>query len=86
MKSKVLSKARNKYFENVYVRTYYCCGVYLSAAFTRGRRLMVFLLVYAAFIRVQRFFEGGVYSSNYGMLINKIRESVFTRKIKFPVG
>ena len=28
------------------------CGVYLRAAFIRGRRLMIFLLVLAAFIRV----------------------------------
>ena len=38
------------------------------AAFIRGRRLIIFLLVPAAFIRGQRLFEGGVYSSNYGIL------------------
>ncbi len=36
-------------------------------AFIRGRRLIIFLLVSAAFIRGRRLFEGGVYSSNYGM-------------------
>ena len=37
-----------------------------SAAFIRGRRLIIFLYVPAAFIRGRRLFEGGVYSSNYG--------------------
>ena len=41
-------------------------GVYLRAAFIRGRRLMIFLAVPAAFIRGQRLFEGGVYSNSYG--------------------
>ena len=40
-----------------------------SAAFIRGRRLIIFLLVPAAFIRGRRLFEGGVYSSNYGIYI-----------------
>ena len=30
---------------------------------------MIFLLVPAAFIRVRRLFEGGVYSNKYGMII-----------------
>ncbi len=38
-----------------------------NAAFIRGRRLIIFLLVPAAFIRGRRLFEGGVYSSNYGI-------------------
>ncbi len=38
-------------------------------AFIRGRRLIIFLLVPAAFIRGRRLFEGGVYSSNYGMCV-----------------
>ena len=33
--------------------------------FTRGRRLITFLLVAAKFIRGRRLFKGGVYSSNY---------------------
>ena len=36
-------------------------------AFIRGRRLIIFLLAPAAFIRGRRLFEGGVYSSNYGI-------------------
>lgn len=43
------------------------CGVYLSAAFIRGRRLMIFLLVSAAFTGGRPLFEEGVYSNNYGM-------------------
>ena len=39
-----------------------------SAAFIRGRRFIIFLLVTAAFIRGRRLFEGGVYSSKYGIL------------------
>ena len=42
------------------------CSVYLRAAFIRGWRLILFLLVPAAFIRGRRLFEGGVYSNNYG--------------------
>ncbi len=37
-----------------------------SAAFIQGRRLIIFLVVPAAFIIGRRLFEGGVYSSNYG--------------------
>ena len=43
------------------------CGVYLGAVFIRGRRLMIILLVPAAFNRGRRSFEGGVYSNNYGI-------------------
>ena len=42
------------------------CGVYSRTAFIRGRRLIILLLVPAAFIPGRRLFEGGVYSSNYG--------------------
>ena len=42
-----------------------------SAAFIRGRRLIIFLLVSAAFIRGRRLLDGGVYSNNYGMQINR---------------
>ncbi len=40
----------------------------VPAAFIRGRRLIIFLLVTAAFIRGRCLFEGGVYSSKYGIL------------------
>ena len=43
------------------------CSVYLRAAFIRGWRLILFLLVPAAFIRGRRLFEGGVYSNYYGI-------------------
>lgn len=42
------------------------CGVYSSAAFIRGRRLMVFCLS-MQFIRGRRLLEGSVYSNNYGI-------------------
>ena len=34
----------------------------INAAFIRGRRLITFLFVTEALIRVRRLFEGGVYS------------------------
>ncbi len=39
------------------------------AAFIRGRRLIIFSLVSAAFVRGRRKLERGVHASNYGILI-----------------
>ena len=40
------------------------------AAFIRERRLIIFLLVSAAFVRGRRLLEGGVYASDYGIRTN----------------
>ena len=56
------------------------CGVYSRAAFNNIFACPCGVYSRAAFIRGRRLFEGGVYSSNYGMRIRVKNDTCFKKR------